>query len=191
MTKNRLEYFSDAVIAIIMTIMVLELKIPHSTSWGTIFELYPLFVAYGLSFAFIGIYWVNHHHLLHAVGTVNSKILWTNLLLLFSLSLIPWGTGLMGENHFERNSVIVYTILCLLPAVAYALLSTAIITSKNPNERALHILRKTKVKEYISLALYLLALGSSFWNTTISLALIFIVSCVWIIPNKQIEEIFD
>ncbi|MSR76166.1 MAG: DUF1211 domain-containing protein [Candidatus Ryanbacteria bacterium] len=191
MTKNRLENFSDAVIAIILTIMVLELRIPHTTAWGSILELYPLFIAYGLSFAFIGIYWINHHHLIHAVGAVNSRILWANMLLLFCLSLIPWATGFMGENHFEQNSVIVYTLLCMLPAIAYSFLSSAIIRSKNPNTQALRILQKTKTKEYMSLALYVLALVSSFWNTSISLSLIFIVSCIWIIPNKQIEEIFD
>lgn len=100
MTKNRLENFSDAVIAIILTIMVLELPIPHATDWNSIFEIYPVFIAYGLSFALIGIYWVNHHHLIHAVGAVNSRILWINLFLLFCLSLIPWGTGLMGGESF-------------------------------------------------------------------------------------------
>ena len=191
MTKNRLENFSDAVIAIILTIMVLELKIPHLTNWGSVMQVYPSFIAYGLSFAFIGIYWVNHHHLVHAVGYVNSKILWANLFLLFCLSLIPWATGFMGENHFERNSVIVYTLLAVLPAVAYSLLSSAIIHSRNPNAQALSILQKTKSKEYLSLVCYILALVSSFWNTAISLALIFLVSCIWIIPNRQIEKIFD
>ena len=191
MTKNRLEYFSDAVIAIILTIMVLELKVPHSTSWEDILHLYPQFISYGLSFAFIAIYWVNHHHLLHAVRAVNSRILWTNMLLLFSLSLIPWGTAVMGEHHFEQNSVILYTLLCLLPAIAYALLSSAIITSHNPDQRVLGILKEMKTKEIASLVLYALSLIFSLVYTPISLLLVFGVSCMWLIPSKKLERIFE
>jgi len=191
MTKTRLENFSDAVIAIILTIMVLELKVPHTTSWDDIFHVYPLFISYCLSFAFIAIYWVNHHHLLHAVRSVNSRILWSNLLLLFTLSLIPWGTAVMGEHNFEQNGVILYTLLCLLPAIAYTILSSAIIKSRNPDRKVLDILQRMKTKEIMSLFLYSLALLFSFIYIPASLFLVFCVSCMWIIPSKKIEELFD
>ncbi|MCG3769223.1 MAG: hypothetical protein JW384_00344 [Nitrosomonadaceae bacterium] len=191
MTKTRLENFSDAVIAIILTIMVLELKVPHSTAWEDIWHLYPLFISYCLSFAFIAIYWVNHHHLLHAVRSVNSRILWSNMFLLFSLSLIPWGTAVMGEHNFEQNGIIVYTLLCLLPAIAYALLSTAIIQSNNPDQKVLRILKEMKTKEMASLVLYALSLVFSFIYTPISLLLVFSVSCMWLVPSKKMEQLFE
>lgn len=191
MTKNRLEAFSDGVIAIILTIMVLELKVVHVSSWADIYELYPVFISYALSFIFIAIYWVNHHHLVYTLNKVNSSILWFNTLLLFSLSLIPWGTGLMGENHFAQNTVIVYTFLCILPALAFSLLSKAIIKSKDPNREAQMVLKKMKPKERISTILYLGAFFASFVYPLLALVLVFIVSCVWVFPSKEIEELFD
>lgn len=191
MTKNRLENFSDAVIAIILTIMILELKIPHTTNWNEIFSLYPLFISYILSFVFIGIYWVNHHHLLHTLKHVNAKVMWANLLLLFSLSLIPWATGFMGENHFEKNTVVIYTFLCILPALAFTFFSKTIIGSRNPDKQALDILQHMKFKEKLSTVMYIAAFIASFYLPLISLILIFIVSGLWILPNKEIEKLFD
>jgi uncharacterized membrane protein len=191
MTKTRLEAFSDGVIAIILTILVLELKTPHSTDWKEILNVYPYFISYIISFLFIAIYWVNHHHLIHTLKKVNSKILWTNILLLFSLSLIPWTTGFLAENHFEKNSVIVYTVVCLLPALAFSALSKAIISYDITNEEITRILHSMKKKEYFSQALYTLAILFSFIYPVVSLLCIFIVSCSWVIPNKEIEKIFD
>lgn len=189
MHKNRLEAFSDGVIAIILTIMVLEIKIPHSTEWKEVFLLYPIFLSYFLSFLFICIYWVNHHHLLHTVKKVNSKILWSNAALLLTLSLVPWATGLMGENHFDQNSVIIYTVLCFLPAITFSFLSRSIIKNDGTNTVAKEILKNMKLKEYISQALYILAILFSFIYPPISLCFIFLVSCVWVVPNKEIEKL--
>ena len=191
MTKNRLESFSDAVIAIILTIMVLELKVPEASTWQEVLHLYPLFISYLLSFLFVGIYWVNHHHLFHALSHVNSRILWSNMFLLFFLSLIPWATATMGENHFSSHSVIIYTFLCMLPAVAYSFLSKSIIASRGVNKEVLRILEKSKTKERISLVLYLVAFGVSLWQPSLALVLVFAVSCVWIMPDKEIEKIFE
>lgn len=191
MNKTRLEAFSDGVIAIILTIMILELKIPHTTNWGEIFNLYPYFISYILSFLFIAIYWVNHHHLIHTLKRVNSKILWSNMVLLFFLSLVPWATGFMGENHFEKNSVIVYTIICFLPALAFSALSKSILSCDVTNMDARKILNSMKNKEYFSQALYAISILFSFIYPVVSLICIFIVSVSWIIPNKEIEKIFE
>lgn len=191
MNKNRLEAFSDGVIAIIVTIMVLEIKIPHSTDWREIFSLYPIFISYGLSFLFVCIYWVNHHHLIHTVKKVNSNILWTNATLLFFLSLIPWGTGLMGENHFEKNSVIIYTLLCFLPAVAFSFLSKSILSSDLENDKVRQVLMHMKKKEYFSQFFYALAISTSFIFPYVSLVCIFLVSSIWVIPNRQIEKMME
>lgn len=191
MSKTRLEAFSDGVIAIILTIMILELKIPHATDWSTIVSLYPYFISYGLSFLFIAIYWVNHHHLIHVLKKVNSKILWSNLSVLFFLSLVPWATGFMGENHFEKNSVIVYTIICLLPALAFSALSKSIISYDVGNSEVIKVLLSMKKKEHFSQVMYILAIIFSFILPVASLVCIFIVSCSWIIPNKEIEKMFE
>lgn len=191
MSKTRLEAFSDGVIAIILTIMILELKIPHSTSWSEIYALYPYFIPYILSFLFIAIYWVNHHHLIHTLKKVNYKILWSNNVLIFFLSLVPWATGFMGENHFEKNSVIVYTIICLLPALAFSVLSKSILSSDVTNSDVINVLNSMKKKEFFSQILYGIAIIFSFFIPIVSLICIFVVSCSWIIPNKQIENIFD
>lgn len=183
--------FSDGVIAIILTIMVLELKATHLNTISDVFALYPVFISYILSFAFISIYWVNHHHLLSAARGVNSKILWSNIFLLFSLSLIPWATSLMGENHFDKLSVIIYTLLCVFPALGYRMLSSSIRQSKNPDSRVLKVLECMKTKEMVSLVLYVFALICSFFSTWVALVLVAAVSAVWIFPNKKIEEIFE
>jgi len=191
MNRARLEAFSDAVTAIIITIMILEIKIPQSTDWGEIFSLYSYFISYILSFLFIAIYWVNHHHLIHTIKRVNSKILWSNMALLFFLSLVPWATGFMGENNFEKNSIIVYTIICFLPALAFGALSRSILSSDATNTDVKKILSSLKKKERFSQALYATAVLVSFIFPVVSLVCIFIVSVSWIVPSKEIEELFE
>lgn len=191
MNKNRLEAFSDGVIAIILTIMVLELKIPTVSSWSAVAELYPLFISYVLSYFFIIIYWVNHHHLLQTLETVTTRILWKNALLLFFLSLIPWATGFMGENHFERNPVILYTLLCFLAATSFSFLSRAVYVDGVQNDEIRMSLRAMKPKEYVSQFLYVLAIVLSFSFPPASLFCTFLVSCVWFIPNRDIERLLS
>lgn len=146
MTKTRLEAFSDGVIAIIITIMVLELKVPHDSAWANIQHLAPVFLSYVISFIFLGIYWGNHHHLIHTIKGVNSSILWANLHLLFWLSLIPFATAWMGESNFERNTVIVYAILADLCGIAYSILLMAITKHEAKNEAMLKVLKKQSRK---------------------------------------------
>jgi uncharacterized membrane protein len=135
MPKARLEAFSDGVIAILITIMVLELKVPHGSGWGALAPLVPVLTAYVLSFVYLGIYWNNHHHLLHAAGWVDGRILWANLHLLFWLSFIPFTTGWMGENHFAALPTAMYGVVLLLAAVAYFILARAIIANEGPRSR--------------------------------------------------------
>src|SRR5688572_21519211 len=132
MTTTRLEAFSDGVLAIIITIMVLEIKVPHSADWGALVKLIPVFNSYVLSFVFIGIYWGNHHHLLHTIKQVNWKIIWANMHLLFWLSLVPFATGWMGENHFVQNTVVVYGAILLFSGIAFTILQL-IIHREHPN----------------------------------------------------------
>src|SRR6478609_1903937 len=127
MSKGRLEAFSDGVLAIIITIMVLELKVPHGTELAALQPLVPVFLSYAMSFVYVGIYWNNHHHMLHATGHINGGVLWANLHLLFWLSLVPFTTGWMGENHFEPNSIILYAIILILCGIAYGILQNNIL----------------------------------------------------------------
>ena len=191
MNKNRIEAFSDGVIAIILTIMVLELKIPHTSDWTEVVALYPLFISYILSYFFITIYWVNHHHLLQTVSTLTSRILWKNAILLFFLSLIPWATAFMGENHFEKNTVILYTLLCFFSATAFSFLSKAVYEGGVSDGEIKKVLASTKPKQIISQIMYALAILFSFLYPQVSLLLIFLVSCVWFIPDKNLESILS
>src|SRR5215210_4094685 len=156
MTKTRLEAFSDGVIAIIITIMVLELKIPHRTDWAALRPLIPVFISYMLSFIIIGIYWGNHHHLLHTVGHVNSKMIWANLHLLFWLSLIPFATGWMGENNFDKVTVAAYAVLLDLCGFAYFILLLIIKASHPNNETLLIPMKKQSKKGVLSVVAYTL-----------------------------------
>lgn len=188
MTKTRLEAFSDGVIAIIITIMVLELKIPHTTNWEEVKHLIPIFLSYVLSFIFLGIYWGNHHHLIHTIKTVNSNILWANLHLLFWLSLIPFATAWMGESNFERSTVIIYAIIVDLCGVAYSILLN-IITKRETNNESLHRVLQLQTKKGIrSLILYTSAIPLAFVHPVLSCIIFVIVSMMWIIPDRNIEK---
>lgn len=188
MTKTRLEAFSDGVIAIIITIMVLELKVPHDASWVELEKLWPVFLSYVVSFVFIGIYWGNHHHLIHTIKEVQGGILWANLHLLFWLSLIPFATAWMGENHFARNTVVVYALLGACCGTAYYFLLT-LIKNCNPGNEALQaVLAKQSKKGIRSLLLYCFAVGAAFIHTAISGVLILIVALMWLLPDRNIER---
>ena len=187
MNKNRLEAFSDGVIAIIITIMVLEIKTPESANIEGFLILLPTIFGYFLSFMFVGIYWNNHHHLLHSASKVSPLIMWTNLNILFWLSLVPFATKWMDESHFDKFTVIVYAILLLLCGLAYSFLSQAIYKNLDSNDRMKQVV-KSKIKELFSILLYSISIPISFWNTKVSLAIFTIVAIVWIIPSKAIEK---
>ncbi len=188
MKTTRLEAFSDGVLAIIITIMVLELKIPHGTDWETISPLLPVLLSYILSFVYIGIYWGNHHHLLHTVHHVDSKIMWANLHLLFWLSLIPFATAWMGENSFENITVAAYTIVLIFCAVSYTILQNSIRKQYKGTTPLILALNKQAKKGYLSLVLYTAAIPLAFLHSGLSAALIIIVAIIWLIPDKNIEK---
>jgi len=189
MTTTRLEAFSDGVIAIIITIMVLELKPPHHNNWVAIKPLVPLFVSYLLSFIIIGIYWGNHHHLLHTVKSVNSKMIWANLHLLFWLSLIPFATAWMGENNFNKIAVAVYAGLMNLCGTAYYILLRVISSSHPHNATLLGPLQKQSKKGMISLVAYTVAIPAAFIHPAISGVLFVLVAVLWWMPDRNIERI--
>ena len=187
MAKNRLEAFSDGVIAIIITIMVLELKVPHGESLETLAPLIPVFLSYVLSFVYLGIYWNNHHHMLHTVQTVTGPMLWANLHLLFWLSLIPFATGWMGENHFAPAPSALYGAVLLMAAIAYVILQQLIIVSQGPDS----ILKKAVRGDWkgkVSLVLNAAAILLAFWRQWISLGLYVVVALLWLIPDRRIEN---
>jgi uncharacterized membrane protein len=188
MTKTRLEAFSDGVIAIIITIMVLELKTPHGTSLSDIYPLWPVFISYILSFIIIGIYWGNHHHLLHTVSHVNSAMIWANLHLLFWLSLIPFATAWMGENLFSQVTVAVYGVLLDLCGIAYYILLRVIERSHPNNPHLLEPLKKQSKKGTLSLILYTLSIFAAFIHPMISGLLFLLVAILWWIPDRNIER---
>ena len=187
MTKTRLEAFSDGVIAILITILVLELKIPHAADWEALRPLAPVFLTYVVSFIFLGIYWNNHHHLFHTVDGVNGRILWANQHLLFWLSLIPFVTGWMGENHFAPLPTAVYGFVLLMAAVAFTILQNILVAAQGPGSRLAEALGgDTKGK--VSLALYLSAIPLAFVNEWISDALYVVVALIWLVPDPRIES---
>ena len=188
MTKTRLEAFSDGVLAIIITIMVLELKVPHSTEWSELIKIWPTFLSYILSFIYVGIYWGNHHHLLHTAKRVSSKIIWTNMHLLFWLSTIPFVTAWMGENHFATNPVILYALVLLFCAFAYSILQREIMKTHTQSSHLIKALAKQATKGYISLIGYSLAIIAAFIQPAISGIIFVIIALIWIIPDKNIEE---
>ena len=189
MNKNRLEAFSDGVLAIIITIMVLEIKVPHSAGWNDLQDLLPVLLSYFLSFLFLGIYWGNHHHLLHTVKRVSSGIIWSNMNLLFWLSLVPFATGWMGENHFAKNTVIAYSILLMLCGIAYTILQRAIESCHKIDPLMAKVYRGQARKGYMSLFMYMMAIIAAFFDTLISGLFFFVVSVMWIIPDKNIERV--
>lgn len=188
MSKNRLEAFSDGVMAIIITIMVLELKVPHGDSFEMIRELLPIFLSYVLSFIYIGIYWNNHHHMMHTCEKVTGSILWANLHLLFWLSLVPFATGWAGENHFSASPSLLYGIVLFMAAIAYFILQSTIIRSQGPDSVLKKAVGKDK-KGKLSPFIYLLAFALTYWNSLFSLALYVLVAFIWVIPDKRIENV--
>lgn len=188
MNKARLEAFSDGVFAIIITIMVLEIKVPHGSEWKDLFELWSVLISYTLSFVYIGIYWVNHHHLMHTSRKISSALLWSNINLLFWLSLTPFATAWMGENHFQTNTVVVYASLMLLDGISFSILRTTIGKSQDKSSMVFRALEGLKLKEYISTAAYSSAIPLAFINTYISFGLFVFVAIIWIIPDQGIEK---
>src|SRR5437763_16490146 len=187
MNKGRLEAFSDGVVAILITIMVLELRVPHGADLEALRPLLPVFLTYVLSFVNLGIYWNNHHHMLHAATSVNGKILWANLHLLFWRSLVPFVTGWMGENHFASLPTAVYGAVMLLAAVAYTILQRAILKHQGPDSKLADAVGKD-AKGKLSLVCYVLAIPLAFINQWISDALYVLVALMWLIPDRRIES---
>jgi uncharacterized membrane protein len=187
MGKDRLTAFSDGVIAIIITIMVLELKIPHGADWTALKSVAPALVSYVLSFVYLAIYWNNHHHLLHTVTRVDGLILWANSHLLFWLSLVPAATGWMGENFLQPLPTAVYGGVLLMPAIAYYLLQKAIVHKQGQDSVLANALGKD-IKGKISPLLYAAAIVLAFVNPWLSIALYALVAVMWLIPDRRIER---
>ena len=187
MTKGRLEAFSDGVIAIIITIMVLEMKVPHGSRLDDLAPLLPVFLSYVLSFVYVGIYWNNHHHMFHSTRHVNGGILWANLHLLFWLSLFPFTTGWMGENHLAPIPAAVYGLVLLMAAIAYYILQSAIIAQQGPGS-LLATAIGSDWKGKLSPVLYLLAILVAFVSPWIATAVYALVALLWLIPDRRIER---
>ncbi len=190
MGKNRLEAFSDGVIAILITIMVLELAVPHGAQFDALSPLIPVFLSYVLSFVYLGIYWNNHHHMLHMCKKVSGSILWANLHLLFWLSLVPFATGWLGENHFAALPTALYGVILLMAAVAYYLLQQRIIASQGTGS----ILKRALGGDWkgkLSPLLYALAIPAAFWQHWLSLTLYVLVALIWLIPDRRIESFIE
>ncbi|HEV7617305.1 MAG TPA: TMEM175 family protein [Burkholderiaceae bacterium] len=187
MDTNRLEAFSDGVLAIIITIMVLEMKIPHGTDFDALWPLWPVFLSYILSFVYIGIYWNNHHHMLHAAQRVNGSIMWANSHLLFWLSLVPFATGWMGENHFAPAPTALYGVVLLMAAIAYWILQRALMR-EHGNDSLLAKAVGADLKGKLSPLLYLIAIISTFFQQWIAQALYVLVALLWLLPDPRIER---
>ena len=187
MGKGRLEAFSDGVMAIIITIMVLEMKVPHGESLDSLTPLIPVFLSYVLSFIYVGIYWNNHHHMLHVTGKVSGPILWANLHLLFWLSLFPFATGWMGENHFAPVPTALYGAVLFMAGLAYFVLQQAIIASQGP-ESLLRSAVGGDWKGKMSPLMYLVAIASTFWMPWLAQAIYVLQALLWLIPDRRIEN---
>ena len=190
MTKGRLEAFSDGVIAILITIMVLELKVPHSTEWEAMRPLLPVFLSYLLSFVFIGIYWNNHHHMLHMATRINGSILWANHHLLFWLSLVPFATAWMGENHFAPVPTAVYGIVLLMAGIAYLILQTRIIADQGEGSK-LRAAVGEDLKGRLSALGYIAAIPLAFVHHWISHGIYVAVALLWLVPDRRIATRLD
>jgi uncharacterized membrane protein len=186
-SKERLAAFSDGVIAIIITIMVLELKVPHGADWAALAKLGPTFISYVLSFIFVAIYWNNHHHLVYAATRVNGAILWANTHLLFWLSLLPFTTGWMGENHFAELPVAVYGLSLLMPAIAYYILQRCIVAA-NGEDRTLAQALGRDLKGKLSPLLCLTGIGLAFVNPLWACAVYALIAFMWLVPDRRIER---
>ncbi|MBM3540300.1 MAG: DUF1211 domain-containing protein [Alphaproteobacteria bacterium] len=187
MGKGRLKAFSDAVVAIILTIMVLEMKVPHGADFANLVPLWPVFLSYALSFLYIGIYWNNHHHLLQATQKVNGRVLWANLHWLFWLSLLPFSTGWMGENYFAPLPVALYGAGLLLTAVAYYVLTHTLI-SHHGRDSAIAVAVGRDTKGKISLALYVVGILLAFVQPWLACAVYLLVAIVWLVPDSRFER---
>ena len=187
MNKTRLEAFSDGVIAILITIMILELKIPHGTTLESLAPILPSFLTYVLSYAFLGIYWTNHHHMIHATERINGAVLWANLHLLFWLSLVPFVTGWMGENHNAPLPTAGYGVVLVFAAISYTILQMTIIRQQGPHSK-LAAAVGSDLKGKISITLYLIAIPMAFVHQLISDALYAIVALIWLVPDRRIES---
>jgi uncharacterized membrane protein len=190
MNKNRLEAFSDGVIAIIITIMVLQLNVPTGKDWLSLKPVIPVFVSYILSFAYLGIYWNNHHHMIHTVKHVTGGILWANLHLLFWLSLIPFVTRWIGNTNFAAVPLALYGIILLMAAIAYYILQTMIL-QKHGKDSILSRAIGNDLKGKISPPLYFVAIISTFFNESIAISIYILVGLMWLIPDSRIERIFE
>ena len=186
MTKGRLEAFSDGVIAVIITIMVLELKVPHGVDIGALAPLAPVFLSYLLSYVFVGIYWNNHHHLMHAAQRINGSILWANLHLLFWLSLVPFVTGWMSENHFAPLTVALYGLVLLLAGLAFVLLTQCLVTIHGRESEIAGRLRGDR-KGKMSVVVYAIAIPLAFVQPWVAFALYALVAAAWFVPDSRIE----
>ena len=190
METNRLEAFSDGVLAIIITIMVLELRPPHGGAWAELQPLLPKFLAYALSFVFIGIYWNNHHHMLHATDEIRGGVLWANLHMLFWVSLVPFVTAWMGENPKASGPAALYGVVMLMSAVGYKILQESILACKGRNPR-LRAAIGSDTKGYVSLALYVAAVALAFYQHWIADAIYVTVALIWLAPDRRIERALD
>ena len=188
MGKGRLEAFSDGVIAIIITIMVLEIKVPHGDTMNDLLPLLPVFLSYILSFVYVGIYWNNHHHMLHATTIVTGAMLWANLHLLFWLSLFPFATGWMGENHFTALPTALYGVVLLMAAIAYCLLEQAIIRAQGPNSLLKQAVGRD-LKGKLSPVLYLVAIVATIRSPWTAEAIFVAAALIWLIPDRRIEHV--
>ena len=190
MTKNRLEAFSDGVLAIIVTIMVLEIKVPHSADLESLKPLGGIFISYILSFVFVMIYWNNHHHLMHSVKHVNGRVLWANAHLLFWLSLLPFVSGWMGENHFASLPVLAYAVVAFMAGLAYYLLSQALIQLHGKDSVLAKAIGKD-VKGLVSAGLYFVAILVACFYPMVSCGIFVLVAIIWLIPDKRIENVLN
>lgn len=188
MKKNRLEAFSDGVLAIVITIMVLELKVPHDVRLDALWPVFPVFLSYVLSFIYVGIYWNNHHHLFQVARGVSAGVLWANMHLLFWLSLFPFSTAWLGENHLAAAPAAVYGFVLLMAAIAYAMLQSAILSSEG-EESLLAVALGRDWKGKLSPVLYLTAIPLAFLSPWIALAIYAVVAMLWLIPDRRIERV--
>lgn len=187
MEKGRLEAFSDGVIAIIITIMVLELKVPHGAEWAVLMPLVPKFLCYVLSFLYVGIYWNNHHHLLKACRRVTSGIMWANLHLLFWLSLLPFVTGWMGENHWERQPTLLYGFVLFIAAISYFILQRIIVAGHGRDSHLASTIG-ADYKGWLSLFLYVIGISLTFWMPLLGSLIYALVAVMWLIPDRRVEK---
>ncbi|MGE5640285.1 MAG: TMEM175 family protein [Clostridia bacterium] len=190
MSKGRLEAFSDGVLAVIITIMVLEMKVPHDAGLPALAPVLPVFLTYVLSFVYVGIYWSNHHHMFHAVHHVNGPVLWANLHLLFWLSLVPFVTGWMGENHFERLPVLAYGVVLLCSALAYTILTRSLLRIHAKDSLFARGLG-SDAKGNVSLALYAASIAAAFFWPAAACAGYVAVAAMWIVPDRRFEKLLQ